>query len=429
LPFHVDKTRNPKANFWAVWFRRALWLGIIQDFVLALPAIFWPNQLLALLGLTEAVEPEYASFAATVLIVLGAMYIPAAINPYKHPVVAWLSVLARPPGIIFFFFIYPGVYPLFGIVDSVLTILQIPLLTLAFYAVPKPNRRYRDPVDPKAQSPLGYAGTTFADLRATVWSDPYQGKLPYHLGLGPIKLVTFFNHSARNLADQRDLLPYFDKLIHSNGICHTGVWEITEGSPYSGYFAKGSKGLVLTRASVAGLKLKANTRRAFGFGGKLFPTMDPNEKVWPANFVTVSHLSGLRTRHIVDIESTNAPSIGLDPVANLVNRVIFRLVDTRPGVRLLHPISTLGLKQGQPVNTPDLMMIKIADGIPRVNEKDFRDELRVRHYPNCELVFSIFVRNEEDSAWNRIGSLTFTEDVVSETGDKRLHFWIPRTTT
>ena len=158
--------------------------------------------------------------------------------------------------------------------------------------------------------------------------------MPYHLGLGPIKLITFFNHAARNLADKRDLLPYYDKLIHSNGICHTGVWEITEDNPYSGYFSKGSKGLVLTRASVAGLFIQANASRAFGFGGKLFPTMDPDEKVYPANFVTVSHLSGIRTKHIVDIESTNAPSVGLGPIANVVNRVIFRLMDKR--LSLIH---------------------------------------------------------------------------------------------
>ena len=429
MRLNIDKTQNPNANYWAVWFRRALWLGIIQDFVLGFPAIFFPNQLLALLGQTEAVDPSHASFAATVLVVLGAMYIPAAVNPYKYPVVAWLSVLARPPGIIFFFFLYPGNYPLFGIVDTVLTLIQIPTLALAFYGTPKLHPKYRDPVDPKAQSPFGYTGTSFTDLRSVVWSDPYEGELPYHVGLGPIKLITFFNHSARNLADKRDLLPYYDKLIHSNGISLTGVWQITEDNPFSGYFSNGSQGLVLARASVAGLAITANTRRAFGFGGKLFPTLDPNEKAYPANFVTVSRLSGIRTQHIIDIDSSNAPQIGLGPLPNLINRVIFRLFDTRPGVRSLHPISTLGLKPGEAVVTPDQMMLKVDPEMPRISESDFREELRIKHYPDCKLVFQIYVRNENDSAWNRIGKLSFTEDVTSESGDKRLHFWIPRTTT
>ena len=425
----VDKKRIPNANYWAVWFRRALWLGIIQNFVLGFPAIFFPNQLLALLGQTEAVDPSHASFAATVLVVLGMMCIPAAVNPYKYPVVAWLSVLARPLVVIFFFFLYPGNYSLFGIVDTVLTLIQIPTLALAFFGTPKLHSKYRDPVDPKAQSPLGYTGTSFADLRSVVWSDPYEGELPYHVGFGPLKLVTFCNHAARNLADMRDLLPYYDKLLHPNGISLTGVWEITEDNPFSGYFSNGSQGLVLARASVAGLSITANTRRAFGVGGKLFPTLDPSEKVYPANFVTVSCISGVRTKHIIDIESTNAPDTGFGLVANLIGRVLFRLFDTRPGVRPLHPISTLGLKPGEPVVTPDRIMLKVDPKMPRISESDFREELRVKHYPDCKLVFLIYVRNENDSTWSRIGKISFTEDVTSESSDKRLHFWIPRTTT
>lgn len=426
--FVPDTTRDPSENTWAVWFRRVLWLGIIQDLVLGVPAIFWPNELLVLLKQTPALEPVYVSFAAFVLVVLGLMYVPAAINPYKYPMVAWLAVLARPPGILFFFVLYPGTYSIFGWVDTILSLLQLPLLLMTFYATPKSRQTKFVKDDPKAQSSLEYRGTTFQHLRDVLWSDRYPGKLPYHLGLGPLKLVTFFNHAARNLADKRDLLPYFDKLIHSNGICHTGVWEITEESPYTGYFSKGSKGLVIARASVAGLQLTANTRRAIGIGGKIFPTMDPNQTAHPANFVVVSRLSGVRTKHIVDIEMTNSPTRGLSPIANFVSRVVFRLMDTRPGYRQLHPISTLGMGPGDVVETPDLMMLKIADGTPRIEEKDFREELRVGHYPNQQLVYSIFVRNFDESAWNRIGSLTFTEDATSESGDKRLHFWIPRDT-
>src|SRR5262245_38475291 len=135
-------TRDPDSNWWAVWFRWALWLGIFQDFVLGFPAVFWPSETLRFLGQTPAPEPAYVSFAAVVLLVLGAMYIPAAINPYRHPLVAWLSALARPPGIVFFLWLYPGVYPVFGVVDSVLSALQVPLLLLTFFAAPlTPFRR------------------------------------------------------------------------------------------------------------------------------------------------------------------------------------------------------------------------------------------------------------------------------------------------
>jgi hypothetical protein len=41
----------------------------------------------------------------------------------------------------------------------------------------------------------------------------------------------------------------FRRLIHPNGVCLTGVWEITEETGYSGYFRKGSRALVVGRYS------------------------------------------------------------------------------------------------------------------------------------------------------------------------------------
>jgi hypothetical protein len=421
---------NHRANAWAKWFRIALWLGILQDFATGVPAVLWPNAALRILGQTHSSDPVYVSLAAMILLMLGVMYIPAAIDPYKYPAVAWFSVLARPPGIIFFGFLYPHQYPAFAIVDGVFTALQLPLLLLTFYAPAADSdygSQYADAPaqDPKAQPPFGYLGTTFNDLHDVVWSDPYE-KLPHHMGLGPIKLVPFFNNSSRNLIDKRDLLPRFEKLIHANGICHTGTWEITAETPYTGYFKTGSRGLVLVRMSVAGLTVGPLLPRAFGIAGKIFPTMDPNEHAQPANFVTVSRLSGIRSKYIVDIEVTNHPAVGLDPAAFLTSRVIFRLLDTRPGLRLLYPISTLGVPRGGPINTPDLMLFKIADGMPRIAANDFREELRVKHYPHGKIIFSIFVRNFDEAGWSRIGQLTLTKDIVSESGDQRLHFWIPR---
>jgi hypothetical protein len=129
---------------------------------------------------------------------------------------------------------------------------------------------------------------------------------------------------------------------------------------------------------------------------------------------------------VLDIEMTNYPTIGLDPIANFINRVIFRAMDTRPGYRQLFPISTLGVRPGDPVVTPDLMLLKAPREMPRVDRKDFRDEIRVRHSPDHTLVFDILVKNFGDPDWRRLGSLLFNEDTVSEGSDKRLHFWIPR---
>ena len=418
------ESRSP----WARWFQVVMWLGILQDFVLALPTIFWPAAMLTALGQTVPLDTTWVSFAATVLVVLGAMYIPAAWNPYRYPWTAWLAVLARPPGVIFFFLLYAGTYPVFGWVDLVLTSVQFPLLLLTFFGPRQSGVELTDRLAAdawKAQPDGEYRGTSLNRIKQVVWSDVYEA-LPCHVGLGPLKLVQFFNHSCRNLSDKRDLLPYFDKLIHANGISFTGTWEITQSNPYTGYFQSGQKGLVLIRASVAGLSTGSGTYRAFGIGGKVFPTMDPDEIVYPGNFVTVSHLSGIKTKHVIDIEMTNRPTVGLDPAANFVNRIIFRLMDTRPGFRQLYPVSRLRLAEGQLDVTPDLLMLRIAAGTPHVQRKDFRDELRLENYPGNQLVYDILVRNLDEAQWNTIGKMVLTDYAISESGDKRLHFWIPR---
>jgi hypothetical protein len=270
-----------------------------------------------------------------------------------------------------------------------------------------------------------YDGARFEDVKSVAFSGAYD-KLPQHRGLGLKTFLQFFNDSARNLYDKRDIRPYYDKLIHANGICFTGVWRIEQPSPYTGYFAQGSTGLLIIRASVAGPDTAQGHSRAFGIAGKVFPTMDPTEKCRPGNFVTVSGLSGSRALNVTTIEPTNMPPVGLSPAANVINRIIFRLMDSRPGYRQLFPISTLGVTKGDPVVTPHLLMIKVAEGTPLVNARDFRDELRLHNYPGNKLVYTINVRNFDQPGWTRLGVMELTEDAVSEGGDKRIHFWIPR---
>jgi hypothetical protein len=401
----------------AIWLKRTLWLGILADWILGVPAIFAPERVLAVMDFRPVQDPVWASFAALLLVLLGVFYVPGANRPYEYRANAWLAVIARPPGVIFFLLFWRGYYPAFGLLDGFLFLIEFPFLIKTLQLIPE--RRIRD-IDS-----FEYHGTTYAAVKEAAFSGPYT-ELPYHKGVGLSTFLQLINDSTRNMHDRRDIRPHYDKLIHANGICYAGIWEIDRPSPYTGYFAKGSRGLLIARASVAGIFIKQGARRALGIGGKIFPTLDPNQWVWPGNFVAVSHLSGSRAKHILDIEMFNYPSIGLDPTANLINRVIFRLVDTRPGYRQVYPISTLGLKPGDPVVTPDLMMLKVADGTPRVDAKDFRDEMRLRNYPGGRLVYDILVKSFDVGPWTRLGSLTFTEDVISEGSDKRLHFWIPR---
>jgi len=409
----------PLTDCSALWLKRTLWAGILADLVLGIPAIFWPAQVLDLLGMRPTQDPVWTAFAGLILVLLALFYIPGASQPYRYRFNAILAVLARPPGVLFFLWLYAGLYPAFGGLDALLFLIQFPFLVKTMQLIPE--RRFRD------THLFEYQGTTFRYVKDAAFSGPYDEQaLPCHKGLGPSTLLQFINDSARNMHDKRDIRPRYDKLIHAHGVCYAGVWEIDQDSPYTGYFAKSAKGLLIARASVAGPLIRQGHKRSFGIAGKIFPTLDPEEWVWPANFVTVSDLSGSRAPYVLDIEMTNYPRVGLSPPANLINRVIFRLMDTRPGYRQLFPISTLGLKPGERVVTPDLMRLVPATGTRRVDAKDFRDEIRLAHYEGGRLVYDIQVKNFAETVWTRLGSMTFSDDTVSEGSDKRLHFWIPR---
>ncbi|MBK1724580.1 hypothetical protein [Thiocystis violacea] len=401
----------------ALWLKRTLWAGIVADLVLGLPAIFWPEKVLDLIGMRQTLDPVWTAFAGLILVLLAIFYIPGANQPYRYRFNAIMAVLARPPGILFFFWLWPDLYPAFGYLDTALFLAQFPFLVMTLQLIPE--RRFRD------TQVFDYRGTSYRAVKEAAFSGPYE-TLPFHKGLGPSTFLQFLNDSARNMHDRRDIRPRYDKLIHAMGVCYAGIWEIDTDSPYTGYFAKGAKGLLVARASVAGPLIKQGHSRSFGIAGKVFPTMDPDAWVWPGNFVTVSDLSGSRAPHVLDIEMTNFPKVGTSPVAILINRVIFRLMDTRPGYRQLFPLSTLGVAPGDPVVTPDLMRLRPAAGTPRVNARDFRDEIRLSGYPGGKLVYDILVKDFGYQDWKRIGTMTFTEDTVSEGSDKQLHFWIPR---
>ena len=115
-----------------VWFGRAMWVGILADWALGIPGIFLPNATLGLAGQTPDLEhPVWPAFASLLLVLLSLFYIPGAVDLRRYKATAILSVAARPPGVIFFLLIWPHLYPAFGYLDLILTIVQAPLLILA----------------------------------------------------------------------------------------------------------------------------------------------------------------------------------------------------------------------------------------------------------------------------------------------------------
>lgn len=284
-----------------------------------------------------------------------------------------------------------------------------------------------------------YEGSSFAAVWDEVVSDP-NTDLPRRR-VSTASFFGFFKNklldaSRRTLSDRSDVLPAFDKLLHPNGICLAGTWHITEETPYTGYFEGGSTGLIVARASAALSETTTRGPRALGIAGKIFPTEDPDDVVPTANFFTIEDLGGSYTRHFLDAEHENdlngfsvrPGSIFLGPLAAAVTAT-FSAADSNPLVRQLYPIAEAGLGDDEVAYGPRFMRLVGSAQTPRIDAADFRDELDMRNYPNG-IQLDIYVADGLDAygdkAFEYIGYVDFTESVVSESCDKRLHFAHPK---
>src|SRR3954468_24495546 len=112
------------------WFQRVLWLGIVANLALATPTLLVPERMLALSSLPPATPLMWPRFAAWLLILLSAFYVPAARDPVRYRTVAWLAVGARLAGVLFFLS-QAADYRMLGGVDLVFFVPEVVLVTLA----------------------------------------------------------------------------------------------------------------------------------------------------------------------------------------------------------------------------------------------------------------------------------------------------------
>jgi hypothetical protein len=203
-----------------------------------------------------------------------------------------------------------------------------------------------------------YRGSRFCEVRDAVFANPYQkvwGRageppLPHYKvkesnlfkGILPFGRSYLFGQASKRTVDSHADLRFgpdrqgFRRLIHPNGICLTGLWEITEETKYSGYFRKGSRGLVIGRYSSGTTEIHRGELRALALTGKLYPTTDPNhaEPLRPASFITMEDIAGQHTRYINDAELRSAPDITVwrRPILAFVG-LVFVIIDKRGSLR------------------------------------------------------------------------------------------------
>src|SRR6266480_6561613 len=116
-----------------------------------------------------------------------------------------------------------------------------------------------------------YQGSRFSEVRDAIFANPYQkvwgrnGQAPlptYEVTLSSVLrgILSFgkqyiFRQATERTVDSHGDLRWgpdgkgFRRLLHPNGVCLTGRWQITEETEYSGYFHKGSEALVAGRYS------------------------------------------------------------------------------------------------------------------------------------------------------------------------------------
>ena len=84
------------------WFKRVVWIGIVTNVALALPTIAAPSMMLELAGLPPAAPDLWPRFAGLLLTLVSLAYVPAAIDPDRHRISAWFTLVCRLAGVLFF---------------------------------------------------------------------------------------------------------------------------------------------------------------------------------------------------------------------------------------------------------------------------------------------------------------------------------------
>lgn len=325
------------------------------------------------------------------------------------------------------------------------------------------------------QEDKDYQGSRYRDVKAAifanpyqkVWGDPNEPPLPYYkvtnksvyAGTLPGGQPPQFKlASVRALDSAADLRwgedgKGYRRLVRPNGVCVTGEWEITEDNPYSGYFKKGSQGLVIARISTGVSLTLRGIRRSYGIALKLYPTADTNHEnlLQTANVFLADDLGGTTAPHITEVELTNAPNVtgfnrGNEIPVLLKEGLVFELVDRMSSIRQVYPIAELGKALDVKTNSPGYMRLKVSSGHTVIDEEDVRNEILAHIFdkgnpkPQRTLSFDISVsdtgkksgfaffpkgQRQTITNWQTIGKVNFNNGVASYNGDFVIHFRHP----
>jgi len=317
-----------------------------------------------------------------------------------------------------------------------------------------------------------YTGSRYADVRAALFANTYYltwagseepplptygVRLRYALAglLSRYKGWRFQQASDRSIDARSDLRWGADRLgfrriLHPNGVGLCGTWEIDDhpgATQYTGYFAPGSRALVIGRYSVCCTETRSGHSRSLSLVGKVYPTLDEHHAapLRPASFITQEDLGGSTSHAISDVELRNAPDVtpwkrGLGVGVFLLTGFVLSRTDKQNAVRQVYEIAELGKPPDQPTQAPRFMRLLAEEASTKPDPNvDFRNEILGRLYdpgdptPRRTLTFTIEVsetgyrsglllRRWHIGDWKKMGRIVFHEAAASYNTDFVLHF-------
>src|ERR1043166_9079724 len=278
-----------------------------------------------------------------------------------------------------------------------------------------------------------FTGSRFSDVREAIFANPYARPFErFPVTLGSVLKIAgrwlFLAAARRSVKSHADLRwgpdrKGYRRLLHPNGICLTGLWQIDEETPYSGYFRNGSRGLVVGRYSTCCTETRRGHTRSLALVGRVYPTTDRNhpDKLPTASFITQQDIGGDDAFAINEAILLNAPNTSIwrrrfgFPIL-VVTAFVLRLADKQPTMRQVYQIAELGKPDSEPTRAPEFMRFRVSAQQPVIdgNDLDFRDEILLQIERNRQLVFDIetsdtgksyfFGQLRKITNWRRIGS-------------------------
>lgn len=85
-----------------VWFGRIVMTGVVINLIVATPILIAPAWALSLISAPHPEPIIYARLVGLLIILLSLFYLPAALDPGRYRMVAWIAVLARMAAAVFF---------------------------------------------------------------------------------------------------------------------------------------------------------------------------------------------------------------------------------------------------------------------------------------------------------------------------------------